>query len=103
MLFKQGVTQLGMGKPMRKFLGALEGVAKDFVVTSTSADLHRADSCHYTGDAADLRKATFYGKKLTVELLRSVARAVERELGAKAGSFDIVDEGDHLHVEWDPK
>ena len=107
MLFDQDCAQsglLGVQKPLRRFLGALERVAPGFVVTSTTGGEHQAGSCHYTGCAADLRGTTYHGKVLGLELLRSVARAVERELVAKAGSFDIVPTTNGaFHVEWDPK
>lgn len=103
MLFKQGVYQFGLCKPMDKFLAALDEVAPDFVVTSTTGDKHQRDSRHYSGHAADTRRRTFHGKTLTLELLRAVARKVERDLGARPGSFDIIEYDWGFHTEWDPK
>jgi len=52
-------------------------------------------SLHYADRAIDLRSGY-----LSNEARESVVLALKRELGK---DFDVVDEGDHIHIEYDPK
>lgn len=92
MWYKQGVTG-DLQQIARKALG---NVAKmyghygyDLYVTALRDGNHSFGSLHYDGLAFDIRKA----EKITLELMR----------GACGPGFDIVDEGTHYHVEFDPK
>jgi len=72
------------------FLGMLE-----LVITAVSDGKHSAGSKHYIGHAVDLRSRNFSeaGKEKALALLKEC-------LGP---DFDVLDEGDHIHIEFDPK
>jgi len=93
MLLKPGVSLLDIKDPIRKALKRIEDRYPDFVITSTTAGDHRADSFHYVGLACDIRKRTFHGLPITLAALREV-------LGA---GFDVIEYSWGFHFEWDPK
>lgn len=72
-----------------------QGFGLDAVVTSGTDGRHREGSLHYRGLALDLRS-----NNLTAEQAASVGRQLRAALGAE---YDVVIEGDHIHVEFDPK
>lgn len=99
MELKAGVV-LALSPEMARALHVIEDVHKRVVVfrgaivTSARDGVHRDGSHHYTGNAVDLR---------TRDLVGSVRVALARELARSLGrDFDVVDEGDHIHVEYDP-
>lgn len=66
----------------------------DFVITSGRDGKHMAESLHYTGYAFDFR---------TNKILDSLRSRVFADLRESLGpEFDVVQEKDHGHVEWDP-
>jgi len=68
---------------------------RDAVVTyTTNGDHTTADSLHYSGDAIDLRT-----RDLTRDQRGQAADRLRDELGS---DYDVVDEGDHIHIEYDP-
>lgn len=56
--------------------------------------IHKADSLHYKGRAFDFRTRTMTDTQRT-----DVIDEIKSRLGSE---FDVVLEGDHGHVEWDP-
>jgi hypothetical protein len=76
------------------------------VVTSVSDSFHSDDSCHYSGNAFDLRYlGTRTGAINCVPAeqeaeANSWASRLRRVLGR---DWDVVVEVDHIHVEYDPK
>lgn len=98
MQFKEGVKWVDMhpsvdnpdlherlDKVYRKF-----GVA-EAVITSGRDGTHKAGSFHYEGKAFDLRISN---------VLAALVLELRRELGSK---YDVILEGDHVHVEVDGK
>jgi RHS repeat-associated protein len=68
---------------------------RDAIVTFTTNGTHDdPDSLHYTGEAIDLRT-----RDLTDRQRRRAVERLREELG---DDYDVVDEGDHIHVEYDP-
>lgn len=67
----------------------------ELVVTSIDDSTHGADSLHPFGLAADLRT-----RNLKPEQIPAVQKAIKDRLPA---GFDFVFEGDHFHIEYDPK
>lgn len=65
------------------------------VVTSLTDGTHKEGSLHYKGLAADLRT-----RHLKVNDVAVVVRGVKDALGK---GWDVVLEGDHIHIEYDPK
>ena len=97
-MIKSGVRVLGIRPELVLALQVVResyasfGQLKDFVITSVVEGTHKRASLHYTGSAADLR--------------RPVLRAAEIVADAKGqlgDDFDVVLEGDHIHLEFQPK
>lgn len=97
MRFKAGVFYTIPG--IVKILMASEKVYNkhktEVVITSLMDGTHKKNSKHYSGEAADLRIWAF--DPIQVKL---VAEDLKKELGK---DYDVVIEGDHIHIEYDPK
>jgi RHS repeat-associated protein len=102
--FKEGVTDEGLAQAIEtieeKVDAAFQDKAgRDAVVTSTTddnpKDPHRSDSRHFSGNAVDLR-----ARDLTDAVRKDVARRLRNALGK---GYDVVDEGDIIHIEYDPR
>ena len=96
MLIKAGVDISRLNREIRRSLPRVEAVYKqyleDFVITSTFEGNHGAGSLHYGNDAYDVRLP---GKEV-----KEIFNAVKESLG---NSYGVVWEGDHIHIEYDPK
>ena len=69
----------------------------DCVVTSISDGKHGRSSKHYIGNAADFRTSNI--PQITSHI-NTLVTNLKESLGPQ---FDVVFEGDHIHVEYDPK
>ena len=98
MILKQGVDINGI-KPelILAMIIAEPIVAKHapFVVTSVCDGKHMQTSLHYMGLAMDIRT-----RDMKPEMIRPCVQELQEALGLQ---FDVVLEGDHIHVEFDPK
>lgn len=65
------------------------------VITSLNDSKHMKGSLHYKGQAVDIRTRYFDSNTLA-----QVYNELVRRLGKK---YDVVLEGNHIHVEFDPK
>ena len=65
------------------------------VCTSGTDGKHMAGSKHYEAKAVDLRI-----HHIAVELVSQIIASLREQLGK---DYDVVLEGDHVHVEYDPK
>jgi len=64
-------------------------------VTSVGDGQHSKFSLHYSGSAADLR---------TRHLAAGDDRLIAADIrAALTGDYDVVLEGGHIHIEWDPR
>jgi hypothetical protein len=70
------------------------GAQDSFVVTSAHDGTHSPGSLHDDGLAVDLRVWAFSDDER-----KAVAYEIQKRLGAR---WDVVDEGTHIHVEYDP-
>jgi hypothetical protein len=68
------------------------------VITAGCDGKHMKASKHYVGDALDLRLPSRYSNY--EDLDHKVVAELKEALGKQ---FDVVLEGDHIHVEFDPK
>ena len=96
MLVKAGVDISRLKRKIRKTLCVVDEIHKkhgiELVITSTYEGSHCACSYHYANDAYDIRWRPSYGKEIYEE--------IKKALGP---DFDVVLEGDHIHIEYDPK
>lgn len=67
----------------------------EMTVTSVTDGTHSAGSLHYVGHAFDLRSYSIPQTKVDTIIARCRERLPE--------SFDVVLEGDHIHIEHQPK
>jgi hypothetical protein len=65
------------------------------VITSAKDGKHMKWSKHYSGNAIDLR-TNFFDKETQIK----VTGQLQSQLG---DAFDVVLEGNHIHLEFDPK
>lgn len=70
-------------------------IGEDATVTYTTNGRHKSSSLHYQGHAVDLRT-----RDMTPDQRRDALNRLREVLGE---DFDVVDEGDHIHVEYDPE
>ena len=98
MLLKEGVSLEGVS--WRLFYAAVvcEAVYGEYgvglVITSANDGKHGNKTLHHKGLALDLRTWTLKGRE------QEVAAKIRAKLGP---DYDVVVEGDHIHLEYDPK
>lgn len=68
---------------------------KEIVVTSLLDSVHSKNSLHYSGNAVDLRSSIYTAGEIETFIQRLKTIFDKR--------YDIVFEGDHIHIEYDPK
>lgn len=103
MSLKEGVRVLGIRPEtviaMQEAAAVCAEYAVPFMVTSVIDGTHKRASEHYSGCAFDMRRPDWpsFGNP-------TQAAAFTGALQARLGTdYDVVLEGDHLHVEFDPK
>jgi len=96
MLIKAGVEISRLNREIRRSLPGVEAIydqyQEEFVITSTFEGNHGAGSLHYSNDAYDVG--------LPIMNRVEIYMAIKETLGK---SYDVVLEGDHIHIEYDPK
>ena len=95
---KDGVV-LALAPEMARALPLIEAAHSDIgirppIITSGSEGEHQPGSLHYVGKAIDLRTRDLPSLKVV-----QLVYALRAWLGE---DFDVIDEGDHIHVEYDP-
>lgn len=96
MLLKLGVDISRLLPPIRKKLFLIERVHTVFfndemVVTSTYEGRHMSGSLHYANLAIDIRLAG-----VSADFVNSLKKKLGRD-------YDIINESNHIHIEYDPK
>ena len=96
MLIKAGVDISRLKPEIRKKLNVMAQIVwerekQELVITSTYEGVHSASSLHYTHLAVDIRSGDHKDE---------VKDWLDKWLGK---DYDIVLEGDHIHIEFDPK
>lgn len=66
-----------------------------FTITSICDSKHSETSLHYKGQAVDIRTRDLDGVTAA-----DIASRIKIRLGR---DYDVVNEGDHIHLEFDPK
>ena len=99
-LIKPGVVLKEVNSPFLHMCYAAWFIYREYgltpTLTSANDSKHMAGSLHYTNHAWDLR---IWGLRDVEE----VATKLRNLLNAKAHDYDVVVEGDHRHIEYDPK
>ena len=94
MLLKPGVDISRLNRGIRRFLLKADVICnvygEELVITSTYEGTHGPSSLHYANDAIDIRRSKKYKTEIYNDL-RAVNPAI----------YDVIDEGDHIHVEHD--
>lgn len=98
MRLKPGVKITLLRPPMMFALLAAEGVfyrngSREVVVTSGEDGEHMEKSLHYLGLAVDVRRPDD-------AMVPFIMRGLREALGP---DFDVVDERNHIHIEYDPR
>lgn len=93
---KQGVIG-GLSHPVRKALGRIAKFYKargeDLYITSKREGNHGYGSLHYEGNAIDFRYPAY---EIGISWKQDLVDAV-------GTGYDVVFEGNHIHVEYDPR
>jgi len=88
----QGDLQPIVAKARGKVAKVYQKLGEDLFVTSQREGIHGIVSLHPDGWAFDIR--------YPVKKIDNIISLIKGELGP---SFDIIAEGDHIHIEYDPK
>lgn len=96
MLILQGVDISRLNREIRRGLGIVEKICEEnneeLIITSTFEGIHDAGSLHYGNDAFDFRLPG----KFPGTIINGIRRLLEIE-------YDLFEEGDNVHIEYDPK
>lgn len=96
MLLKAGVDISRLNREIRRAMPVIAKILMaygvEFIITSTYEGNHGIGSLHYANDAIDYK-----GPK---KKRRECVNDIKIELGE---DYDVVDEKDHIHTEYDPK
>ena len=94
--FKKGVSIYGLQPEMLWCLDrCVDAWIGDVTVTSARGDRHSRSSLHYAGHAVDLRT-----RDLNPQEIADIMSELRLILG---DPFDVIDEGSHIHIEYQPK
>lgn len=88
-----GELQPVMAKARGRVAQLYQDAGDDLFITSKRDGIHGLGSLHYEGLAFDFRYPIKADKGVAIARIRA-------ELGS---DFDVIAEGDHIHVEYDPK
>jgi hypothetical protein len=105
---KHGVRLIGLTPQIAVAIVIAGGVydreGLECVVTSLADGKHMRGSLHYVGAAVDFRLPDKNELGGTEGEALALAENLRQRLAEALGpDFDVVDEGDHLHAEWQPK
>ena len=72
----------------------LQSAGREAIITSCRDGSHMSGSKHYSREALDLRT-----RDLTAGVIDSLVTGLRNALGS---DYDVLFEGDHIHIEYDP-
>lgn len=105
---KKGVNITELSPKIKDILPAIIKACKfvngkDYIVTITSGNdgKHMKGSKHYTNEAIDIRTKDMKLNKSISTVIR-IKRYI-REMGRSDWDYDVIDERDHIHIEYDKK
>ena len=94
-----GTTGTGLTANMTGIEGSVDSVFQNIVngngvVTYTTNGTHSANSLHYSGNAVDLRT-----RNMTDAQRQEATTQLQNSLG---NNYDVLNEDNHIHIEYDP-
>ena len=96
LLIKAGVYIDRLKRPPRKSLNKVVAIygsyGYDLIITSTYEGTHSPGSLHYFNDAYDISNPPDHKD----EIIRKIRDSLGKD-------FDVIDEDNHIHIEYDPK
>lgn len=100
MKLKPGVSITGIKPELSFGLMVVKSVFEqagyaEFVITSVCDGHHSTTSLHYAGCAADVRT-----RDMTLFEVETVVDMINLAL---PDDFDVINEGNHIHIEWQPR
>lgn len=98
---KPGVTIHGLQPQMVLAVIATHAIyasmGVELVITAGNDGKHMQGSKHYSGNAIDIRTYNLPDPKRNAP---EIVRQLQQDLGR---DYDVIFEGDHIHIEYDPK
>ncbi len=100
---KQGVDVSNLHPSAKQFIGVLSSNFPGLKISSghegSSGDgVHMKNSKHYQGKAIDIGANS--SNKKEYNSFKELIKLSSQELKSQFGIEDIIDEGDHIHIEW---
>lgn len=99
MTFKAGVKIGGLQPETIVAIMVMDDIYQSFgihlIVTAIMNGKHMVGSLHYKGYAFDCRT-----RDVAPSTVNSILACAKQTLD---GEFDVINEGDHIHIEYDPK
>ena len=97
MLLKFGVDISRLKPEIRRSLKTVESIfwtlsEREAIITSTFEGSHKVASLHYANQAIDVR----IPETKRQEIFQAITNALRKD-------FDVINEVDHIHIEYDPK
>ena len=97
MLLKLGVDISRLKPEIRRSLKTVESIfwtlsKREAIITSTFEGSHKVASLHYANQAIDVR----IPETKRQEIFQAITNALRKD-------FDVINEVDHIHIEYDPK
>jgi hypothetical protein len=97
MLLKLGVDISRLKPEIRRSLKTVESIfwtlsEREAIITSTFEGSHKVASLHYANQAIDIRLP----ETKRAEIFQAIADSLGKD-------YDVINEVDHIHVEYDPK
>jgi len=101
---KQGVDISKLHEPAKQFINVLASNFPGLKISSghegSSGDgIHMKNSKHYQGKAIDIGANS--SNKKEYNSFKELIKLSSQELKSQFGIEDIIDEGDHIHIEWE--
>lgn len=89
------------------FIGVVEKLVDEIMITSANDSTHGANSLHYSGSALDFRTHNILNTLSTSQRVYEL-QVIRNGLQTALPGYDVVLESvntpnEHIHIEWDPK
>lgn len=100
---KGGANIGGLGVEMKQAISVVANIYKKYgytlCITAGTDGKHMSGSKHYEGNAIDCR---IWGLK-EAGFFKIIPNDLQEALDDFKSGYQVVIEGDHYHIEWDPK